>query len=292
VYFRLLLPLMFDPRTPTGAPHLCLGVWLSFNILFNYLMCVRTDPGAVPDLFAIAEEGAPQSDSTRAHRRWCRTCQNVKPPVSHHCSVCKRCVLKMDHHCPWMNNCVGLKNYRYFFLFLFYLWVGCAYACAVCYLPVAEEPDMLPVRMALAWLHDSVGWDAPRHGGVLLRRELGRGETSAVMFSFILALAVFLALSLLLAWHVYLVCSAQTTIDYYGNREASRAARREGRVWVNDLDLGLRRNWQETFDERGTLWWILWAMPRLTLHRGSGMSWPSAAAEAGKREQGQDAEER
>lgn len=59
--------------------------------------------------------------------RFCKTCNNYKPPRTHHCSCCNRCVLKMDHHCPWVNNCVGFKNYCHFFRFLIYVDISTIY---------------------------------------------------------------------------------------------------------------------------------------------------------------------
>jgi len=56
--------------------------------------------------------------------KYCKKCEEVKPPRAHHCSLCGKCIMKMDHHCPWTGNCIGLLNHKKFWLFLFYSVVG------------------------------------------------------------------------------------------------------------------------------------------------------------------------
>ncbi|XP_071948162.1 palmitoyltransferase ZDHHC12-B-like [Antedon mediterranea] len=54
----------------------------------------------------------------KLRRRKCDSCCVEQPVRSKHCSECGRCVRKFDHHCPWLENCVGERNHKYFWLFL------------------------------------------------------------------------------------------------------------------------------------------------------------------------------
>lgn len=51
----------------------------------------------------------------------CHTCHISKPLRSKHCRIARRCVLVFDHHCPFVGNTIGLDNYKWFYLILFFM---------------------------------------------------------------------------------------------------------------------------------------------------------------------------
>ena len=53
------------------------------------------------------------------------TCWIMRPPRVSHWSTWDNWVMRWDHHCPWMGTWIGIRNFKYFFWFLFHqFWLS------------------------------------------------------------------------------------------------------------------------------------------------------------------------
>lgn len=83
-------------------------------------------------------------------------------------------------------------------------------------------------------------------------------ERMPVALSFILCLALGVAVMLILAFHIYLIATAQTTIEFHGNLMKKSQYKVRKMIFKNPYSLGLTRNFQQVF---GSGWMIAWLLP-------------------------------
>jgi len=248
IFFKTVVYFVATPWTASYAVHSGVVVWIAGNIMFNYFACVCTKPG-----YALNEQDINERIRSGEEMDQEKAGNLMKPPRSHYCQVSRRQVLRMDHFCPWVGNCVGFFNYRYFFLFLTWLSIGCWYGVMICLVPFFKCHS---VR---------------RMDSIAMRANPICASKAHITFAFVITLSVGIAVSLMLAFHVYLVLSAQTTIEFYYNKFTNKRVTYHGESFVNPYDLGRTKNWHAVFGV-GAYYWS-WMMPSLATPPGDGFTY-------------------
>ncbi|ESW33912.1 hypothetical protein PHAVU_001G108600 [Phaseolus vulgaris] len=146
-------------------PVVVVGAVLTVLDLMFLLMTSGRDPGIVPrnlrppefdDTFDIPTPSMEWINGTTPHLKlprtkdvvvngqvvkvkFCDTCLLYRPPRTSHCSICNNCVERFDHHCPWVGQCIGTRNYRYFFMFILTSTTLCLYVFVFTCVSISER---------------------------------------------------------------------------------------------------------------------------------------------------------
>lgn len=190
------------------------GLWV-YLIVFLYLLFFSisslfhagfTDPGIIPKQPAV-----PVPVETRDVQvapdlvyslRWCSTCNIFRPPRASHCNKCNNCVLEYDHHCPWVGNCVGKRNYRYFYSFVIAVIVLLAQAAVV----IFSELYLLGRK------YQETHTDVSISEAILQQVITRSGIVSVILLVFCVMMSV--SILSLGCYHTFLIMAAQTTHEH------------------------------------------------------------------------------
>jgi hypothetical protein len=159
--------------------------------------------------------------------KFCATCCHYRPPRCSHCAVCDNCVDRFDHHCPWVGTCIGKRNYRTFFLFVFS-------TALLCCLVVATSV----VQLWHVATEEDISWGAA----------IGHYPASLVLILYCFGMAWFVGG--LSCFHVWLMGRNVTTYEHFRHRYDNTG---------NPYSLGIWKNFKQVLCSRvPPRWEALW----------------------------------
>ena len=151
LFFSILFLIYYFNGITVYFPHKTIpynSIYILYTIIFfalySFYICSISNPGIIRSTnITSLKKKYPYDFLFNNDEDFCKKCNFEKINRSKHCIICDKCIEKFDHHCIWVNNCIGAKNLKYFYYFIFSHWILVTYAailaCAMFYFEIKEK---------------------------------------------------------------------------------------------------------------------------------------------------------